>query len=303
MIIEDKATLKKIISEQTLMFGTSNLSPKDISKIKSEGKKVYKYLRENWVDTINTYFENQGKKLRISPPSEEFTNKNIEDIDWVLTGPGKNIRHFKDYRNGIASEKLKNLKRKLQNGEYVIFQHGNEEGLLDWSFINLFDTGYIFWVDKIKDSYNKYPNFKDEVDRIEDTKDKNQKIIELFFNLADPSKNNFSPAFLSFLYSLIYETNLLEQKLQKFMLPAEGVEQNFVDWARSRFPEKEPKVFASRGGIVDQQMGVDVMIYDKGVWIPIQIKSKAPGQYSKPPMGGCIAWPSGERWGMKCDYF
>lgn len=302
MIIEDKLTLRRIISEQTLPFGSGALTPKEIGKIKSEGKKIYKFLRENWADTINQYFIKEGKKLRISPPSNSFKKRNLDDINWVLTGPGADVLHFKEYRSGIAIEKLKNLKRKLESQEYVIFQHGDEEGVLDWSFINLFDTGYMFWVDKINEAYDKYPNFKDEVDRLENSKDKNSKIIDLFFNFNDTSKVNFSPAFLAFLSSLIYETNMLEQRLQRFMIPAEGVERSFVDWARRRFPEKEPKVFASRGGIVDQQMGVDVMIYDNR-WIPIQVKSKAPGQFSKPPVGGCIAWPSGERWGMKCDYF
>lgn len=303
MIIEDKKTLLKIISEQVLPFGSGALTPKEIGKIKSEGKKIYKFLRENWVDTINQYFQKENKKIRIGPPSDEFTQKNLQDINWVLNGPGKGVLHFEEYRKGVAKEKLLNLKRKLQTKEYVIFQHDNQEGVLDWSFINLFDTGYMFWVDKIKEAYEKYPNFKDEIDKIDNSKNKNSEIIDIFFNFEDPSKINFSPAFLAFLNSLIYETNILEQRLQRFMIPAEGVEQNFIRWAKKRFPEKEPVVFSSRGGIVDQQMGVDVMIFDNEKWIPIQVKSSAPSQYSKPPVGGCIVWPSNNRWGMKCDYF
>lgn len=257
------------------------------NKILSLGKSVVEKWKEGTDDDkLNRILSFKKSGVRVMFPSQEYVDKNLEDLNWVLSGPGLMINQFNTKR-----EKLKSQRESLLNGTFLIFV---EDG--KWSEMNLFNSNILNWIHLIQEYLKGSPKFlelvmnKGGVDNLD-------VVIDLFFepDLYDGDKSFAENAFF---YSVLEKLEETKVRLSRTWDKGVDVENRFIDFVIEKYGADNVKNFMSKGGIVDQMTGVDLCLFSQNVWTPIQIKSSESEAKKSVPIDGFSVYPKDDGWNI-----
>lgn len=277
-----KGLIKKVLKENTqenFNLSWNTFSDKQRSIIEERGREVFEDFKHHH-NVLNELLKQKSIDIDLRIPNSDFIKKNLDDIEWVLNGPGSNI----EYWSSKKRKELTNSKEQLIDGNLILFHEGDE-----WSLINLFDNNIKLWIQTINNtlnydkSFERYTLIKEKIDP--------DLILDIFFNKRKRG-TQFTYAQLGFLDNittrLSHSTEIVKGTSEKGF----NVENEFYKIVIKRFGEDNVKVFSSRGGIIDMT-GVDMCLNEDGIWKPVQIKTTKQEARKNIPVGGFSAWPKG----------
>ena len=278
--------IKKILREdvkpekfQSINYGS--LSQDEKESIKSKGVQVFDRFKLADYNKLNGFFKDHG--LFYGAPSEEYLEKNIEDIEFALTNlplsdgnREKLINKKIDLKNQYESIQKFNKKELPTKGRYFEFFQEipkSEQEKMVWSIVNLFDNNIMVWIKLINDWLTTAKRRK-KITSISG-------LINHYFSIQNGDK-----AFKDLVYAMVDRANHNENIIKKTWGGGQEVEQKFKSKLLSNgFNENDIHIFSGEKNIVDG-VGIDLAVNCDGKWIPIQVKSgEKDASYSIPFQG------------------
>jgi hypothetical protein len=268
---------------QPLRWGS--FTPAQRDKIASKGAGVIdKWKSSDTQEYMNRLLKIKGSPLRIQMPGEEYVIKNLDDITWVLDGPGVEVRQFDKKRSLLRKER-----QSLIDGTLILFMEDDK-----LSEFNLFNTNIKNWIHLITEYLKDEPTFLQKVLERGNIDDKDL-IIDIFFEPGSVSgKRSF--AVDAMFYSIIKKIEETRVRLKSTWSAGTEVEERYIKYITELKGTENVKSFMDEGGIVDQKTGVDLCLYHKERWIPFQIKNTASEAQKSIPIDGVSVYPSGDGW-------
>lgn len=263
--------LQLILSEGRLSY--RDFSQDQLYKIERGGEKAFAKIKvwrdQNTGRDINHWLNQFG--LTISVPSREFLVKNLNDVNFALSGLPL---------SEIKKEKLREVRDfiefQLDKGSKFIylFHEILPDGTLEWSFVNMFDNNRKLWIRLMN---QRYPNVN---------KDNLDKLIEEYF--SDGSAEH------DLLRAMIYDRKtIFDEIFSDTWGGGTAVENEFFDLVRQNVPEDRIHVFSGKGNFVDRA-GIDAGIKCGDSWVPVQVKSSQAEAFSSIPSKGISVFPTPE---------
>lgn len=260
-----------------------HLSDSQKSEIKRLGNDVISKWKNDpdLEDRMNRFLRVKGSDLTLKKPFQEYVDKNLEDISWVLNGPGILIEQFDSKRKKLLSEQ-----KALIDGTMVIFYEGDQ-----WSDFNLFNSNIKNWLHLITKYLKDLSEFRS---KIKDGKNIDS-IIETFFKPRG-YKRQRSFAEDALFTSVVNELDDTKIRLKGTWNAGSEVEQKFLNYVIEKKGPENVKSFMYPGSIVDQYTGVDLCINSGERWIPVQVKNNlSDARKSIPHNGFSVFWDKSKK--------
>jgi len=268
------------LKKNILAYIRTNTTVQDI--IKQKGTIVYiKLISGDKKDILNSIF--LDKVFQIGKPSDEWFEKNIEDITKITT-------IFPDLKAKMAPS-LKRCKEKNYMG--IIKKEGD---YFVWTILNKINTNYINWGDLISE---KVANQSIKITRaLPSELAEAQEIIDEYFIQRSVLNFNIDEDLKSIITTLkirslsFAEMDIIEafylylnekgterfdkiiSNIQSTSSQGDNVENNFMSYLSDyKNIVEDIHSFSSPGNLVDMELGIDLLAKIKGVYYAIQVKS------------------------------
>jgi hypothetical protein len=250
-----------------------SLNDSQKSRIKTLGSDVISKWKNDpdLEDRMNRFLRAKGSDLTLKKPFQEYVDQNLQDISWVLNGPGALIEHFDTKRKRLMSEQ-----KGLVDGTLVIFYEGDQ-----WSDFNLFNSNIKNWLHLMSKYLKDLPEFRK---KIEDPKNTDSIIQEFFKPKGFKRQRSFAEDAL--FTSVVNELDDTKIRLKGTWTTGGDIEQKFLDYVIEKKGIDNVKSFMYPGSIVDQYTGVDLCINNGERWIPAQVKNNLRDAQSSIPRNG-----------------
>lgn len=282
ILLESRQLMKK------LSYG--DFSPEQRKLIEVLGRETFNEFKlgEN-SEKLKQLMSIYNPSLDLKLPSQEYVEKNVTDIDWVLDGPGKDL----EYWGPKKRKKLQEVKRELLENEVVLYHEGDE-----WSLVNLFDNNIKLWIFNMNYLVDNDPEFVNEVfgDKYKLDKDR---LINVFFN-SESSSAYLTYAQESFLRNILHNFDDAKELVSGTYGGGLALEDEFINFAIDKVGSENVYVFSSKGGVIDMT-GVDLCVYIYGRWQPVQVKTIESEAKRNIPKGGFSVYKKNDKFFMKMD--
>jgi len=282
ILLESRQLMKK------LSYG--DFSPEQRKLIEILGRETFNEFKlgEN-SEKLKQLMSIYNPSLDLKLPSQEYVEKNVTDIDWVLDGPGKDL----EYWGPKKRKKLQDVKRELLENEVVLYHEGDE-----WSLVNLFDNNIKLWIFNMNYLVDNDPEFVNEVfgDKYKLDKDR---LINVFFNNESPTAY-LTYAQESFLRNILHNFDDAKELVSGTYGGGLALEDEFINFAIDKVGSENVYVFSSKGGVIDMT-GVDLCVYIYGRWQPVQVKTIESDAKRNIPRGGFSVYKKNGKFFMKMD--
>lgn len=282
ILLESRQLMKK------LSYG--DFSPEQRKLIEVLGRETFNEFKlgEN-SEKLKQLMSIYNPSLDLKLPSQEYVEKNVTDIDWVLDGPGKDL----EYWGPKKRKKLQEVKRELLENEVVLYHEGDE-----WSLVNLFDNNIKLWIFNMNYLIDNDPEFVNEVfgDKYKLDKDR---LINVFFNNESPTAY-LTYAQESFLRNILHNFDDAKELVSGTYGGGLALEDEFINFAIDKVGSENVYVFSSKGGVIDMT-GVDLCVYIYGRWQPVQVKTIESEAKRNIPRGGFSVYKKNGKFFMKMD--
>lgn len=282
ILLESRQLMKK------LSYG--DFSPEQRKLIEVLGRETFNEFKlgEN-SEKLKQLMSIYNPSLDLKLPSQEYVEKNVTDIDWVLDGPGKDL----EYWGPKKRKKLQEVKRELLENEVVLYHEGDE-----WSLVNLFDNNIKLWIFNMNYLVDNDPEFVNEVfgDKYKLDKDR---LINVFFNNESPTAY-LTYAQESFLRNILHNFDDAKELVSGTYGGGLALEDEFINFAIDKVGSENVYVFSSKGGVIDMT-GVDLCVYIYGRWQPVQVKTIESEAKRNIPRGGFSVYKKNGKFFMKMD--
>ena len=282
ILLESRQLMKKL--------SYNDFSPEQRKLIEILGRETFNEFKlgEN-SEKLKQLMSIYNPSLDLKLPSQEYVEKNVTDIDWVLDGPGKDL----EYWGPKKRKKLQDVKRELLENEVVLYHEGDE-----WSLVNLFDNNIKLWIFNMNYLVDNDPEFVNEVfgDKYKLDKDR---LINVFFNNESPTAY-LTYAQESFLRNILHNFDDAKELVSGTYGGGLALEDEFINFAIDKVGSENVYVFSSKGGVIDMT-GVDLCVYIYGRWQPVQVKTIESEAKRNIPRGGFSVYKKNGKFFMKMD--
>mgnify|MGYP000072881033 CR=1 FL=1 len=273
------------------VYRYSDFTAPERKRIEVLGRDTYlEFKKADNINIVRELLQKYNPSLELHLPSEDYIEKNITDIEWVLDGPGKDIEYWTKKKR----EDLRNIRKELLENEIVLY---HEQG--EWSLVNLFDNNVKLWIDTINYMLNEDPKFIEDLNYNDDDFVPNDRLIDVFFNYISTTPY-LTFAQVGFLRNILVEFDTAKEVVLGTYTRGSNFEDEFITFAKKKFGEDNVKVFSSKGGVIDMT-GVDLCIYEDGKWQPVQVKSTKSEAERNVPKGGFSIYKKGNVFYKKKD--
>jgi hypothetical protein len=302
---------KKEFYEPTILGSLQfNLPTQKI--IQDLGTKTYKDL----IRSKKRLLMSNLTKVRIDKPERSWLNRNVHDLRFFRKHIPKTEEKFQFNDRDVTStinDEVNHLLKLLVQRDFWGFIEGKE-----WSIFNRINTNYTNWNKLIakRDKNNELGNgsvtkkvneyfAQKPIEQIHDLGDfsseEKTKIKELIPTLSYADEDVITILQNAESPDTDYDFNKMKKRIQKTTNKGETTENDFIDWLKlNNIPDSDIQNFSSYGNLVDITFQCDLMVKLKGVWTPIQVKSKDQ-KYSNLlsyGIGGLLVYPAPKK--LKC---
>ena len=268
-----------------------SLSVQDIRFIKKCGREVFEVVKKTFVEQgepFNSYLKNKG--ISISVPSDNFLNKNYDDISFVFS----NLPISK--QKGVELLRIYHLIEKQLNDKdhkgILLFHEVNQDSE-DWSFVNMFDNNVTLWIrlinQSLSDPKDRFFEFiKSHPDYEEGSEDNIQFILEVYFGDCGP--DSFASYDLG--SAILYDRrSIFKDIFDKTWGGGKKIEESFIKYLLDHgITDDDLKIFSGEGNFVDR-IGIDLAVKIDNIWIPVQVKSSFTSTTGSIPYQGISVFP------------
>lgn len=280
--------------------------------IQGLGTKTYKEL----IRSNKRLLMSNLKRVKIDKPERAWLNRNVHDLRFFKKHIPKIEKEFEFNDRDVPStidDEIKHLLKLLAQRDFWGFIEGNE-----WSILNRINTNYTNWnkliakrdrnndlgQGSLTEKVNKYFEQRpiEEIHDLEDfSPEERTKIKSLVPTLSYADEDVITMLQDAESSDSDYDFNKMKRRIQKTTDKGENAENDFIVWLKlNGIPDSDIQNFSSYGNLVDITFQCDLMVKLKGVWTPIQVKSKKT-EYSKLlsyGIGGLLVYPAPTK--LKC---
>jgi len=240
----------------------STFSTLEGSLIETLGRKTFiEFKSPQNIDLLRRLLTKYNPSLELKMPNDDYIQKNVTDIEWILDGPGNELRYWSSKKR----KELELIKKELLENEVILYHEGD-----DWSLVNLFDNNVKLWIRNMNYLINDDPIFVEELYENSDTIT-NERIIDVFFN-DESSTEDLTYAQEAFLINILVDFDETKKIVSGTYGKGLQVEDEFIKLVTQKYGIDNVYVFSSKGGVIDMT-GVDLCVFYEGRWQPVQVKS------------------------------
>lgn len=260
------------------------------SLIETLGRKTFiEFKSPQNIDLLRRLLTKYNPSLELKMPNDDYIQKNVTDIEWILDGPGKELRYWSSKKR----KELELIKKELLENEVILYHEGD-----DWSLVNLFDNNVKLWIHNMNYLINDDPIFVEELYENSDTIT-NERIIDVFFN-DESSTEDLTYAQEAFLINILVDFDETKKIVSGTYGKGLQVEDEFIKLVTQKYGKDNVYVFSSKGGVIDMT-GVDLCVFYEGRWQPVQVKSNKSEAEKNIPKDGFSVYKVNDKFFIKKD--